>query len=147
VTLTFGQPGKGGTGSVNGADGLFPVMTFSGGTGATPACIDVVCGRGGNGGSFTFVLKAGVPPLPPGVSVVLDAFGSGGYGSGACGSAGLRGGKGGDLHDDPKVPFALQDGSFNGGDGGPGTPPGAGGEGGTYNQTQIGSNGAGGTQC
>jgi hypothetical protein len=151
VTLSLGRVGKAGTGPANGADGTFPAMTFSGGTVATPA---TCCAAGGLGGTFTLTRNPGVPPLPNGASVVLDAFGTGGYGASGYSAGppctpGYNGGKGGDLYNIGKELVSLVNGSFDGGDGGGGTPPGNGGPGGMdhYLGTQIGSNGVNGTPC
>jgi hypothetical protein len=148
VALAVARAGTGGAGETKGVDAVFPEMSFSGGTGATPDNgLGLGTVAGGKGGSFTLSLKPGAPPLPSGVSVLLDAFGTGGYGAGSCGSAAFSGGSGGSLFDAQKIPFELQNGSFDGGDGGSGTPPGLGGSGGTFGLTQIGANGLAGKQC
>jgi hypothetical protein len=144
ITLSLGKAGKAGTGTVNGTDGVFPAMNFSGGAGATAAC----CFAGGLGGTFTVTRPPRIPPLPGGVTITLDAFGTGGFGASACGMPAFAGGNGGNLNDLGKDNVTLLDGSFDGGDGGNGTPPAAGGRGGKNDVgTPIGSSGMSGFKC
>jgi hypothetical protein len=145
IALSLGKAGKAGKGNVNGTDGSFAAMNFSGGAGGTPAC----CFAGGLGGTFTVTRPPNIPPLPTGVTITLDAFGTGGFGASGCGTPAFPGGNGGNLNDLGKENVSLVDGSFDGGDGGSGTPPAAGGQGGKNVDlgTQIGSNGASGSSC
>ncbi|HTA39140.1 MAG TPA: hypothetical protein VK760_08700, partial [Candidatus Acidoferrales bacterium] len=143
--LTLGRPGKGGAGTTAGTNGVYPSMIFSGGMGGSPSC----CTAGANGGSFTLSRGKGVPALPNGVKILLDAFGIGGAGGSNCGMAAGPGASGGNLFNEQNTAITFQGGAFDGGSGGSGTPPAAGGPGGKNMPagTAIGAAGSGGQTC
>ncbi|MBV8153545.1 MAG: hypothetical protein JOY98_03945 [Candidatus Eremiobacteraeota bacterium] len=151
ITLHLGKAGTAGVeeSSHGQRDGKYPYMYFSGGYGGTSQSA-TTASNGGNGATLFVEGPRDGKGVPADFKMRVDSFGNAGSGMSPCGSPGAKGGNGGNLLYSDGVErqnFDILSG-FNGGTGGAGTPPGAGGSGGRDNDgKKIGSNGSQGATC